>query len=62
MEKKCVLFIFTDPSKVVPHKLYYVDGHTWEDDKTKARIFNTVHDAYQKQLEVKDFDLQLEEA
>lgn len=37
--KEFVVFFNPGPSKFVPATLYYVDGHTWEDDRNKATLF-----------------------
>ena len=55
-----VLFITPAPSKVVPKRLYYVDGRVFEDDIDNALQVKTREDAMKIQTkEQEKYDLQI---
>ena len=55
-----VLFITPAPSKVVPKRLYYVDGRVFEDDIDNALQVKTREDAMEIQTkEQEKYDLQI---
>ena len=55
-----VLFITPAPSKVVPKRLYYVDGKVFEDDIENALQVETREEAMEIQTKEQDkYDLQI---
>lgn len=56
-----VLFLYTQPSGGrVPARLFYVDGHIWEDNVENCMHLPTREDAMKIQTEMQDkYDLQI---
>jgi hypothetical protein len=56
-----VLYLFTQPSAgKVPARLFYVDGHVWEDDVENCMHIDTREEALKIQTDMQGkYDLQI---